>query len=124
MLGRFDSDPAHCFGPLVYRQDTASSARGAGFNSPTDCSRRVAIKRNELYRQCRLVKKIRGGETIQTSYIPAEFAREGRVVKLREDNGGWDDGWVIRVVGGSLTEDQLAALELAHRRFERHTTKA
>ena len=81
------------------------------------------MKRNELYRQCRLVKKVRNREAIQTSYIPAEFAREGRVVKIRED-GGWDDGWVIRVVGGSLTEEQLTALELAHRRFERETTKA
>jgi hypothetical protein len=31
---------------------------------------------------------------------------------------------VIRIVGGSLTEEQLTALELAHRRFERATTKA
>jgi hypothetical protein len=82
------------------------------------------MKRNELYRQCRLVKKVRDGEAIQTSYLPAEFAREGRIVKLREEDGGWDDGWVIRVVGGSLTEDQLAALERAHRRFEPETTKA
>jgi hypothetical protein len=82
------------------------------------------MKRNELYRQCRLVKKIREGETIQTSFIPAEFAKEGRVVKLREDNGGWDDGWVIRIVGAAMTEEQLTAIELAHRRFERHTTKA
>jgi hypothetical protein len=96
----------------------------AGFNSPTDCSRRFAMKRNELYRQCRLVKKIRGGEAIQMSYIPAEFAREGRIVKLREDDGGWDDGWVIRVVGESLTADQLTALELGRRRLERHLTKA
>ena len=35
------------------------------------------MKRNELYRQCRLVKKIRDGEAIQTSYIPAEFAKRG-----------------------------------------------
>ncbi len=82
------------------------------------------MKRNELYRQCRLVKKIRDGEQIQTSYIPAEFAREGRIVKVREADGGWDDGWVIRVVGGSLTKDQLIALERAHRQFERHLTKA
>ena len=82
------------------------------------------MKRNELYRQCRLVKKVRGGEAVQTSYIPDEFAREGRFVKLREDDGGWDDGWVIRLVGGSLTEDQLGELERAHRRFERETTKA
>jgi hypothetical protein len=82
------------------------------------------MKRNELYRQCRLVKKIRGGEAIQTSYIPTEFAREGRIVKLREVDGGWGDGWVIRVVGGSLTEDQLGELERAHRQFERFTSKA
>jgi hypothetical protein len=82
------------------------------------------MKRNALYTQCRLVKKIRGGETIQTSYIPTEFAKVGRVVKVREDDGSWDDGWVIRIVGGSLTEEQLTALEKAHRRFERETTKA
>ena len=82
------------------------------------------MKRNVLYRQCRLVKKIREGETIQTSYIPAEFAKEGRIVKLREDDGGWDDGWVIRLVGGSMTEEQVTAIDLAHRRFERDTSKA
>ena len=64
-------------GPLVYRQDTGFSTRRAGFNSPADCSgKEDAVKRNELYRQCRLVKKIRGGETIQTSYLPAEFAKK------------------------------------------------
>ena len=110
---------------MLYWQDSEFSARGAGFNSPTDCSgKEVAVKRNELYRQCRLVKKIRGGESIQTSYLPAEFAREGRIVKIREDDGSWDDGWVIRLVGGSLTEEQLAVLERAHWRLNRETTKA
>ena len=81
------------------------------------------MKHNPLYRQCRLVKKIRDGETIQTSYIPAEFAKLGRIVKIREDDGSWDDGWVIRIVGGALSQEQLTALEVAHRRFERQTTK-
>lgn len=82
------------------------------------------MKRNTLYRQCRLVKKIREGESLQVSYIPAEFAKEGRVVKLREDDGGWDDGWVVRIVGGSMTEDELTALDQAHRRLELETSKA
>jgi hypothetical protein len=82
------------------------------------------MKRNPLYTQCRLVKKIRDGESIQTSYIPSEFAKEGRIVKIRDDDGGWDDGWVIRNVGGSLTEEQLTDLERAHRRFEREMSKA
>ncbi len=80
------------------------------------------MKRNLLYRQCRLVKKIRDGEMIQTSYIPAEFARAGRVVKIREGDT-WDDGWQVRIVGGSLTEDELTALDQAHRKFERETSK-
>jgi hypothetical protein len=82
------------------------------------------MKRNALYTQCRLVKKIRDGESIQMSYIPSEFAKEGRIVKIRDEEGGWDDGWVIRNVGGSLTEEQLAELERAYRRFERETCKA
>ena len=81
------------------------------------------MKRNELYRQCRLVKKVREGEAFQMSYIPAEFASVGRVVKLREEDGAWDDGWVIRLVGESMTEEQLNAIELAHRRFERATSR-
>ena len=57
------------------------------------------------------------------SYIPADFARVGRVVKLRDADGGWDDGWVIRLVGGSRTEDQLVDDEVAQRRFARETSK-
>jgi hypothetical protein len=82
------------------------------------------MKRNELYRQCRMVKRLRDGEAIETSYLPAEFAKVGRIVKVREEDGAWDDGWVIRSVGGTLTEEQLADLERAHRRFERETLKA
>jgi hypothetical protein len=80
------------------------------------------MKRNLLYRQCRLVKKIRNGESIQTSYIPAEFATLGRVVKIREGDT-WDNGWEVRIVGGSLTEEQLTELSQAHRKFERETNK-
>ena len=79
------------------------------------------MKRNILYRQCRLVKKIRDGEMIQTSYIPEEFAKYARVVKLRDEDGAWDDGWVIRVVGNALSEEQLTRLDEAHHKFQRQT---
>lgn len=80
------------------------------------------MKRNVLYRQCRLVKKVRDGEMIQTSYIPAELAHAGRIIKIREGTE-WNDGWLVRVVGNSLTDEELTALELAHRQFERATSK-
>lgn len=80
------------------------------------------MKKNLLYRQCRLVKQIRDGEMIQTSYIPAEFAKHGRIVKIREGDT-WDDGWQVRIVGGALTEEELTALSHAHQKFERETRK-
>jgi hypothetical protein len=80
------------------------------------------MKKNVLYRQCRLVKQMRNGEMIQTSYIPAEFARRGRVVKLRNEDT-WDDGWEVRVVGDALTEDELTALSHAHQKWEREARK-
>ena len=82
------------------------------------------MKRNEQYRQCRLVKRLREGQSVQMSYIPDEFAREGRVVKLRDEAGDWDDGWVIALVGQSLCETELHEHELAHRRFSGESAKA
>ena len=82
------------------------------------------MKRNEVYRQCRLVKRLRVGQSVQISYLPEEFAREGRVVKLRDEAGDWDDGWVISLVGRSMSDSDLQEQELAQRRFQRETSKA
>lgn len=30
-----------------------------------------------------------------TAWIPEQFAKEGGVIKIKDDNGNWDDGWVI-----------------------------
>lgn len=51
-----------------------------------------------FYRQCRLVKKIEGGELCLVSWLPEPYATTGRAVKLRE-NGAWDDGWVVKFAG-------------------------
>ena len=55
-----------------------------------------------MYRQCRLQKKIEGGVRETMSYIPSKFAVVGRVLKLRNPEKEWDDGW--RVVSASSTE--------------------
>ena len=82
------------------------------------------MKRNEQYRQCRLVKRLREGQSVQMSYIPDEFAREGRVVKLRDEAGDWDDGWVIALVRPGSPSECARRHELAHRRFSGESAKA
>lgn len=60
------------------------------------------------YRQCRLVKPTRTGSKVAVSWIPEPFAERDRVVKLKGDAGQWENGWVVREVGGNrLRGDQL-----------------
>ena len=47
--------------------------------------------KNNKYKHAVLKKN--NGET-QVSWIPAEFAQEGRYLKLKE-NGKWVDGWEV-----------------------------
>lgn len=61
-----------------------------------------------FYRQCRLVKKIENGELQLVSWIPEPHAATGRIVKLRDDDGAWDDGWVVVGAGENrLPADQV-----------------
>ena len=61
-----------------------------------------------FYRQCRLVKTTPKGECVQVSWIPEPYAATGRVLKLRDRDGVWDDGW--RVLGAG--ERRLKADEV------------
>jgi hypothetical protein len=54
-----------------------------------------------MYRQCSL----RRGTTRQVAWVPAEFARAGRYLRIRDE-----DGWLVEAVWGrgkgeSLTSD-------------------
>lgn len=51
------------------------------------------------YVQCLLVKSNRS----QTSWIPAQFAKLGKVLKLRLD-GVWNNGWKVVATYGKHTE--------------------
>src|SRR5215217_6874123 len=61
-----------------------------------------------FYRQCRLAKRIEGGQLVQVSWLPEPYAAAGRIVKLRDADGSWDDGWVILGAGANrLPADQV-----------------
>ena len=46
------------------------------------------------YTQCGLYRK----NVKKVSWIPTEFARTGKALKLK-DNGIWEDGWIVEWVG-------------------------
>ena len=35
----------------------------------------------------------------QTSYIPEPFCVVGKVLKLRDEDGEWNDGWIVETAG-------------------------
>jgi hypothetical protein len=47
------------------------------------------------YRQCHLQKKDGDALWEQTSWIPEPYCVVGKVVKLKDANGNWEDGWKV-----------------------------
>jgi hypothetical protein len=48
------------------------------------------------YRQCKLRKINKSGTyTEQTSYIPEPFCVTGKVLKLKDSNDNWENGWIV-----------------------------
>jgi len=59
--------------------------------------------------QCKLCK---GGNTFQTTWIPLNFAKRGKVLKIQRDDKSWDEGWVVKTVFTIVkSEDYLKAHE-------------
>lgn len=54
------------------------------------------MSKSIFYRQCQLRKDNKDGSYMeQVSYIPEPYCQEGKVVKLRDSEGVWDNGWVV-----------------------------
>jgi len=59
-----------------------------------------------FYRQCYLEKPTTEGTSCQMSWIPEKFAVKDKVLKLKDDDGNWDNGWIVRTVGTFRREDE------------------
>src|SRR6056297_1537335 len=69
------------------------------------------MSRNVKYVQCAMRRSIAGGSVRTTSYIPQEFAKVGRVLRLKDDNVGiGNDG------DGEFFDIEVAAPKLAETR--------
>jgi len=67
-------------------------------------------------KQCVLQK----GNVHQTSWIPTKYAKIGKVLKLKGDNG-WDNGWVVKNTYSEISSDMLLNLETLPKRHRKHS---
>lgn len=60
------------------------------------------------YRQC-VLKKItpNGVITVQTSWIPEQYAYKGNWVSLKQKDGTWDNHWKVSEVGMRIEEEAV-----------------
>lgn len=73
---------------------------------------------NVFYRQCRL----RHLNTHQVAWIPEKFAKKGKFIEIKKDDGEWENGWEVMSDGGStrLSHSTVVHQERAwtkHRKF-------
>jgi len=47
-------------------------------------------------RQCILEKCSGNGSLRLTAWLPLKFAVKGKVVRLRDKDGNWSDGWMVK----------------------------
>jgi len=55
------------------------------------------------YRQCKIVNNGRS----QVTWVPEKFAVVGKVLKLKDDYGDWENGWVVLEVNASQPGDYV-----------------
>ena len=67
-----------------------------------------------FYRQCSLEKKTPEGTLNQVSWIPEEFAKKGKFIKLKEGEE-WQDGWKVINVGGRKEEKEVRERSRDHK---------
>ena len=61
--------------------------------------------KSTTYVQCTLKRTAASTTSTITSYLPIAFAKHKRVVRLRDDQGVWTDGWIVEQVGDTLVEE-------------------
>ena len=66
----------------------------------------------------RILYKLLGqSRKVMVSYIPETFAQVGSVIKLRQDDNTWEDGWIVESVGARVEE---ANLPDSHKAIKQH----
>ncbi len=77
------------------------------------------------FRQCTLRRRESvGREVITTAFLPEKFARLEQVVKLRQADGVWSDGWRIEHIGTTMEQYEMPDVHVGIRRHRQATGDA
>ena len=76
------------------------------------------MTRNVKYAQCAMRRIVAGASVVTTSYVPTQFAKVGRVLKLKDSDDNWVDGWVVETVGDVIVEGEQ--LPDSHKAIKNH----
>lgn len=74
--------------------------------------------RATYYRQCTLERRQLESVVRMVSFIPEKFANLGKILRLRDNDGAWIDGWLVAAVGSERVAE--AMLPDAHRGIKQH----
>ena len=57
-------------------------------------------KKHEYYCWCEMKKNVPGGVKVDMAWIPEKFAQIDKYIKIKQNDGTWEDGWKVTYVGG------------------------
>jgi hypothetical protein len=73
------------------------------------------VSMNVAYRQCTLIQPRARASCHYVTWLPEIFASPGQVVRLRQADGSWSDGWRVDSVGPwTLSEEHMRKTERAY----------
>ncbi|MFK7767286.1 MAG: hypothetical protein AB8B55_08700 [Mariniblastus sp.] len=66
------------------------------------------MTKKNIYRQCGLRRELGNDRSAQmVSYLPIQFAKPHQIVRLKNANDQWEDGWKVVSVGQSVDTEGL-----------------
>ena len=78
----------------------------------------MSKNKEKLYRQCLLRKRLGNVSILDVSWIPIEYAVEGKCLKFwRDESNDWDNGWIVIKVYGVRSESDIFKMEWDYRKF-------
>jgi len=70
-----------------------------------------------MYVQCEMKR----GYAVDVTWIEEKFAKVGNVVKRKNDQDNWEDGWVVTATYHKISEQHVKKLRDLHKNHRKGT---